>query len=118
MEKIKAKAADATKAAADSLKRKITKELAKKGVDSSYVLEKVTGESAAETKAAEEGHDAALEAARKSKLEEECKWIKQWDASAGAEYYYNTETGVAVWEEPEGYVEPTATSSSAGGNRS
>jgi len=115
-EKIKAKAADATRAAANSLKRKITKELAKKGVDSSYVLEKVTGESAAETKAAEEGHDAALEAARKSKLADECKWVKQWDASAGAEYYYNTETGVAVWEEPEGYVEPTAGSSSGGGS--
>ena len=32
-------------------------------------------------------------------------WVKQWDPSNHAYYYYNTKTGDAVWEEPEGYVD-------------
>jgi len=33
------------------------------------------------------------------------KWVKQYDPNEGRDYYWNSETGEAVWDEPEDFGE-------------
>ena len=44
-------------------------------------------------------------AALKMKQGDQQVWIKQWDPTNNAYYYYNSDTGDAQWDEPPGYVD-------------
>jgi hypothetical protein len=60
----------------------------------------------AEKKLAEEKAAAdKAEAAEKAEALENCKWVEQWDPNESRFYYYNAETGVAVWEKPSDFVD-------------
>merc|ERR1711939_285008 len=95
------KAEEHARKVAAKLEEQARLELAKRGIGKKQLdamKEKLTGEkemSLAED--VEEAHHA------EEKLEKATPWTKEKDKGSGMEYYYNHDTGVAVWEEPDDF---------------